>query len=212
MTTQHEYFQRWYAKLKADPERYEEFLRKQREWTKKQLARVKKAAPERYAARQQYVREWHEAHREQVAEYQREYREANRETLLSAKSEYTKKVRATNPERLKAIQRKYRQTHREKIAEYGRKIRAANPGKKNEYTRKRRAIKLNAPGSHTETEWQALKAYYKDQCLCCGDVPDHLQQDHVVPLSKGGSDDISNIQPLCPSCNMRKNAKTIDYR
>jgi 5-methylcytosine-specific restriction protein A len=29
-------------------------------------------------------------------------------------------------------------------------------------------------------------------------------RDHVVPLAEGGTDDPSNIQPLCPSCSDEK--------
>lgn len=28
----------------------------------------------------------------------------------------------------------------------------------------------------------------------------------------GGKDEIDNLQPLCTSCNSKKNSKTIDYR
>jgi len=30
--------------------------------------------------------------------------------------------------------------------------------------------------------------------------------DHVIPLSKGGEDDIENFQALCPECNLKKSA------
>ena len=78
----------------------------------------------------------------------------------------------------------------------------------------RRARKLGAIGSYTEDEWAALKAEYNYMCLCCKQQEPFikLSVDHVVPLVLGGSNDISNIQPLCRSCNSRKHAKSTDYR
>ena len=52
---------------------------------------------------------------------------------------------------------------------------------------------------------------YGKKCLCCG-TDKNITIDHVIPISKGGQNDISNYQPLCRSCNSRKNTKIIDYR
>lgn len=74
---------------------------------------------------------------------------------------------------------------------------------------KRQGIK----GSHSYEEWLALKAKYKMQCAHCKvreSTGVTLTQDHIIPISKGGTDNITNIQPLCRSCNSRKQA-TSDY-
>lgn len=67
---------------------------------------------------------------------------------------------------------------------------------------------------HTEAEFRELKAQYHYECLCCGkrEPEIQLEPDHVVPLAKGGSPCIENIQPLCRSCNSHKRMGTVNYR
>ena len=43
-------------------------------------------------------------------------------------------------------------------------------------------------------------------CAICGDSGD-IEIDHIVPLAKGGTNDESNLQPLCHQCHSRKGAK-----
>jgi 5-methylcytosine-specific restriction endonuclease McrA len=41
-------------------------------------------------------------------------------------------------------------------------------------------------------------------------LSDQFHIDHKTPISRGGSNDIGNLQILCPTCNMKKGAKTHD--
>lgn len=66
-------------------------------------------------------------------------------------------------------------------------------------------------GEFTTDEFLALCDKYGNRCLCCGEVKP-LSPEHIVPISQGGTNDISNIQPLCHICNLRKGTRTIDYR
>lgn len=43
------------------------------------------------------------------------------------------------------------------------------------------------------------------KCLHCG-TTQRLTIDHIWPVSRGGSDDLENLQTLCHSCNSKKGA------
>jgi hypothetical protein len=65
---------------------------------------------------------------------------------------------------------------------------------------------------YTDKEFLALCEKYDWRCLCCGERGKPLEPDHVIPRSRGGLDNIYNIQPLCHDCNLHKGTQAIDYR
>jgi 5-methylcytosine-specific restriction endonuclease McrA len=69
-------------------------------------------------------------------------------------------------------------------------------------------------GFHSLGEWETLKAQFNWRCPCCGkrEPSVKLTRDHIIPISRGGSDNIENIQPLCASCNSLKSTNTIRYK
>lgn len=79
---------------------------------------------------------------------------------------------------------------------------------------RRLALLRSAKGTYTSHEWESLKRHYNYTCLCCGKSEPEIKLtvDHIVPLSKRGTNTIDNIQPLCFSCNSRKYMEIIDYR
>lgn len=77
----------------------------------------------------------------------------------------------------------------------------------------RRTLKQNCTEHHTEDEWIALKRRYSHVCpSCLRQEPEiSLTRDHITPLTKNGDDTITNIQPLCKSCNSKKSTRLIFY-
>lgn len=75
--------------------------------------------------------------------------------------------------------------------------------------RKRKAQKRGSSGTHSLADWIHLKERHDFICLSCGrrEPEITLTEDHIVPLSRGGSHSIDNIQPLCRACNARKSTK-----
>lgn len=47
-------------------------------------------------------------------------------------------------------------------------------------------------------------------CVYCGERGGSLECDHVIPVSRGGSNEKSNLATACQTCNRRKHAKTAD--
>lgn len=74
------------------------------------------------------------------------------------------------------------------------------------------ARKARAVGSHTKADVEILYKQSRGLCWWCGkrliDKKYHI--DHRVPLSRGGSDDVSNLCISCPDCN-RKKANYLPY-
>jgi len=58
-----------------------------------------------------------------------------------------------------------------------------------------------------------LLTLIRDEYICrqCEEVfPEHkLECDHIIPLSMGGKDDLSNTQTMCISCHSEKTKKEI---
>lgn len=128
----------------------------------------------------------------------------NRDTERAQAAERYRKDR----ERILVRNQQWRKRNPEKARAINRRI---SPAKRKVHHYAWVARKKRNGGTFTSAEWMALCERYGNCCLRCGEAKP-LTADHVIPLSKGGRNDIGNIQPLCGPCNSTKHTKTIDYR
>jgi len=172
----------------------------------------------------EYKKKWNNEHKEQMKLYKKKWDNEHKEQNNLNK----KKWREKNINKVKEILKKSREKCKEKIKERDKKYRKENIEKRRIYNNKwyheniehsrelysyhsamRRANKKNSLGFYTLEDWQMLKKQHNYMCLVCKrkEPEIKLTKDHIVPLSKGGSNYINNIQPLCKSCNSVKNNK-----
>jgi 5-methylcytosine-specific restriction endonuclease McrA len=146
---------------------------------------------------------WKDANREQVNARTRELRKLHPEKertrrqqagLLGVMSrrQASKRFRERHPDRVKAARIRYQQ---------------ANPEKYALWARNRRARIREVGGSHTLDDINRLFARQRGRCAACRKPLKLYHVDHIVALARGGSNDWTNLQLLCPPCNQQKHAR-----
>lgn len=177
---------------------------------------------------------YREANKEHILAYQKLHYEANRDERLNyyklhRKKEYVvardKQRYQDNKESFVAYAKQWNLANKEHIAAYLQANKDERAAKAKQYRQtpegkaadksnrnNRRSRKKNNGGKHTGAQILALFDLQSGKCPYCksklsktGSNKYHV--DHVMPLSKGGSNDISNIQLLCPKCNLSKSDK-----
>lgn len=168
----------------------------------------KKANPEKVAALGLAYRK---ANPEKISEKNRAYAKANAEKNAERKRAWHKANSAEQAKRSRA----WRENNSERMARHIRAWRIANPDKVSANNRTSRARRRNADGRHSSADIKFLFDSQRGLCASCrtkliesGDRKFHV--DHIMPLARGGSNDKHNLQCLCPTCNLRKNAKHPD--
>lgn len=155
-----------------------------------------------------YRAAYNEAHRERINTRQRAYYADNQESEVSKKRTF----RIENPEKIKEAALRHRTKHADKISLAKKEEYRRNPAPAICAEQRRRAIKMAAEGSFTAAEVRDLFQKQKGKCAICSKALEKtggskFHADHIQPLSRGGSNWISNIQLACKKCNLSKGAK-----
>jgi 5-methylcytosine-specific restriction endonuclease McrA len=134
------------------------------------------------------------------------YREANREKTLPIARNRAKRNYEENPEKFRARSRTWREANLEKAKALNNAWKKAHPEKTRAQNHKRRARLLGAEGHHTVDDIAKILKMQKGKCaLCRVSIKKEYQIDHIVALTKGGSNWPRNLQLLCKPCNSKKN-------
>jgi 5-methylcytosine-specific restriction endonuclease McrA len=152
----------------------------------------------------EYHRRWRAANRESVSSYTAKWRQKN----PTAGATYMANRRASQREEMLAAERgRYAKDPARFLAKSNAYLRA-NKILVAAYARARRARRAGAEGFHTAQEIELLLGLQRHRCaFCLGSLRGGHHADHIMPLVLGGTDLISNIQMLCPTCNLRKGPK-----
>ncbi len=164
------------------------------------------------------------------SEYQKQRYQKDKEKYIQKSAVWAK----NNPEKSTASKKKYwlknkekhsklvlswQNENKDKLNEINRNWAKNNPDKIRRKNHKRRAFKKNVD-FEKYTESQVLETYGSN-CHICNDLIDlkaprssgkpkwekSLHIDHLIPISKGGSDTLENVRPSHAICNLRKGAK-----
>jgi len=195
---------------------------RRRRLNREACARYKERHPDRYAAKLEKNRErcsarwkaWREAHPEAKSasrKWDRENPEKQKARNKRFRDKYPervsascKKFREDNPEYMREWHQKNAEKRKKQSAEW----RAANRDKWRLYSHGRRAAKANGSGVPA-SRIEELFSLQKGKCAICSvslkKAGHHI--DHVEPISRGGVHATSNVQLLCPPCNLRKSFK-----
>jgi 5-methylcytosine-specific restriction endonuclease McrA len=118
--------------------------------------------------------------------------------------------------------RRWRANNRQLDREKKRRARAANPEKKRAenqaywaknrerkrlFRRNRKALERGGRGKHTLAAVAVILKMQRGRCAYCRQQLDEYHVDHIVPLSRGGTNRSANLQLTCSRCNRQKGAK-----
>jgi len=159
----------------------------------------------RYIKNREYVREYNLKHkiehRKSQKKYylkQEKYYENYRKTHCQDRKKCVRKWRKENPERIKITNKKWVKNNPDKIREYNFKRKINGTIEKGVVDR---VINAN------------ILKYGSIICEKCEkECLDNYHIDHIIPISKGGNNDYSNLQILCAHCNLVKHVDIADYR
>lgn len=139
----------------------------------------------------------------------RDWQGRNRTQDLTNKRTYIKS-RRLNPEFAERERQAFAiwyDENREYCKQWGKSYRLTHPEVGRAADARRRARKKSAMQGNPKEVYDYSVILRNDPCSYCSKVTEAI--DHIVPLSRGGDHDWTNMTASCKSCNSSKNNKSL---
>jgi len=174
------------------------------QYYRRNRARLLQEAKDNYHTHKDVIQRRRQDKRAQYQATENKRRAAKRAQFNLQRRQY----RARHLEKMRDQDKKSYQQHRsQKIADR-RRYALKYPDRVKARLSAYRARRKNAPRADlTAAQWREIKEAYGHRCVYCGRKMQRLTQDHITPLSRGGSHTVHNIVPACISCNSAKGAR-----
>ena len=151
-------------------------------------------------------KQYYDANKKELIKKQKEYYQKNKNEI----DKWRKCWRTRNKAHLQSAKRLWHEENKNIVNLRTKKWKALNPERKSaldrKATHKRRSMIRGLVYTFTPNHWQQCLTHFNHQCAYCGST-ESLEQEHVIPVSRGGQYTPDNIIPACRSCNASKNNK-----
>lgn len=148
-------------------------------------------------------RAWYLANKDRASIRNKTTYAANREKYKAKQAAYYK----ANHAKALAYMAKRRRNNAETVNAHINRWRENNWARVLANVRNYKARKRRADGRHSGDDIKRMFIEQSGLCAACRLVLTKFHVDHVMPLILGGSNDRSNLQLLCPTCNASKGGK-----
>lgn len=183
-----EYSHKWYLKNKKRIQKIKKLWHLKNKEKQNKKSREYNRQHKKILAKQRH--NWYLKNRDYAIKYTKDWVKSNKEH----KKEYDRLYHKKNAEKTKLTRKEWTLRNRDKVRHYC----------------NNRFAKIRANGGNlTLAEWEEIKKLNNYRCKKCKrkELKIKLTIDHIKPISKGGKHTKKNIQPLCKSCNSKKNNK-----
>ena len=157
--------------------------------------------------KKEYDKEYREQNKEKIKEYWKEYYEQNQDKISYMQKNYRDNIKNKYGVSETTLRRRkdddYKLQCNLRISNYKNLKRAL------EYYNNKKSDKL--PSKSQSRMLLRLYEIQNHNCpYCSNNMKDDIHIDHIIPLSKNGSNKVHNLILCCSYCNLRKNAKELD--